>query len=338
MTTGISGLGKKGLAKLVLFGLATALAHAPLGASSGQEASPSPTGPRHVNRAVDALSRGVPVFTIQLQGGSGYEEGRRYAGTKADFITYEMEHGTFDLSLLREFMRGITDGAAGQGRVPVIVTLPMLGTDAQSMKANSWVVRQVLAAGVSGILLCQVESSEAVRIFVEATRYPFAKGTDPKLVHRGFRSEDFATGIWGVSQQEYFEKADPWPLNPNGDLLLGIKIESPTATDQVETLLGVPGIALVEWAPGDQSFFLFPKPYMEKREVLMKDPRMVASRRRVNAAAKKAGVAVVSLCNVDNVIDQLKTGTKVCYVNDDATIEKGRAFARATTQALQGKP
>jgi 4-hydroxy-2-oxoheptanedioate aldolase len=42
------------------------------------------------------------------------------------------------------------------------------------MRANSWMIHQVLAAGVHGILMCNANDPEAIRTFVEATRYPFA--------------------------------------------------------------------------------------------------------------------------------------------------------------------
>src|SRR3954462_7435021 len=43
---------------------------------------------------------------------------------------------------------------------------------------------------------------------------------------RGRGSEMSAAPIWGVSEQDYFRRCDPWPLDPEGELLLGVKIES----------------------------------------------------------------------------------------------------------------
>jgi 4-hydroxy-2-oxoheptanedioate aldolase len=156
---------------------------------------------------------------------------------------------------------------------------------------------------------------------------------DPDAVHRGFRSEDFAMQAWGMSREDYLEKADPWPLNPRGELLLGIKIESPKATTLADELLAVPGISLVEWAPGDQSFFMFPKPYMITRQTAMQDPRMVASRNRVHAAAVARKVAVLALCTPETVASQIRSAVTACYVNDDLTIERGRAAAIAPASA-----
>jgi 4-hydroxy-2-oxoheptanedioate aldolase len=70
------------------------------------------TGKR-VNRIIDMWLKNQPVYYSQISGG-GYEEARKMAATKADYITYEMEHGPLDFKELREFMRGLVD--AGPAR------------------------------------------------------------------------------------------------------------------------------------------------------------------------------------------------------------------------------
>jgi 4-hydroxy-2-oxoheptanedioate aldolase len=95
------------------------------------------------------------------------------------------------------------------------VTLPILRLDEARMRANSWVVQQVLATGVHGTLLCHARVPEAARVLIEATRYPFA----PKVAGleqgiRGSGSQTFAARIWGIPGNDYLRRADPWPLNP----------------------------------------------------------------------------------------------------------------------------
>ena len=63
---------------------------------------------KHVNRIIDMWLKGQPVYYAQISGG-GYEEGKQLAATKADYITYEMEHGPLDFKELREFMRGLLE-------------------------------------------------------------------------------------------------------------------------------------------------------------------------------------------------------------------------------------
>jgi 4-hydroxy-2-oxoheptanedioate aldolase len=44
---------------------------------------------------------------------------------------------------------------------------------------------------------------------------------------RGRGSEATAAPIWGISEPDYRELCDPWPLNPAGELLLRVKLDSP---------------------------------------------------------------------------------------------------------------
>ena len=76
-------------------------------------------------------------------------------------------------------------------------------------------------AGVHGILLCNAESPEAARLMIEAGRYPFAPHVDGLAQGtRGNGSQAYASTIWRVPAGDYMRIADPWPMNPDGELLL----------------------------------------------------------------------------------------------------------------------
>ncbi len=90
-----------------------------------------------------------------------YEQGRQDARTWADYINVGMEHGTFDMTGLENYMRGLVEGgptASGHRSPAIIVEPPVNGTDGQNVAFNAWQFRQLLARGVHGILLCQAES------------------------------------------------------------------------------------------------------------------------------------------------------------------------------------
>jgi 4-hydroxy-2-oxoheptanedioate aldolase len=292
---------------------------------------PTRTG-KHINRVIDMWLKGQPVYYTQLEAG-GYEDGKRLATTKADYITYEMEHGALDFHELREFMRGLKEVGTRTGHptVPVIVTLPIQGT-ADVVRANAWMIQQALAAGVHGILLCNAESPEAAKIMVEASRYPFAP-VAPGL-NQGFRghgSQSYASKIWGLTPQEYLQRAEPWPLNPDGEIILGVKIENPRADANVESTVRVPGIAFAEWGPGDHGFYLVGNPATAGGRGDMA-PNMVAVRKRVLDATKAAGIKFLNACNEANVIDQLKDGVMICTGGDSPAADKGRAYTKRTDQ------
>ena len=217
---------------------------------------------KHVNRIIDMWLKEQPVYYAQISGG-GYEQGKQMAATKADYITYEMEHGPLDFKELREFMRGLMEAGptrSGHKTPAVIVTLPISGTT-DAVRANAWMIQQALATGVHGILLCNAESPEAARMMIEAARYPFAPRVEGLAQGtRGNGSQGYASRMWGVTAEEYMRIADPWPMNPDGELLFGLKIENPRADANVETSVRVPGIAFAEWGPGDHGFYLMGRP------------------------------------------------------------------------------
>jgi 4-hydroxy-2-oxoheptanedioate aldolase len=211
----------------------------------------------------------------------------------------------------------------------VIVTLPIAGTT-DALRANAWMIQQALAAGVHGILLCNAESPEAARLMIEAARYPFAPRVDGLAQGtRGNGSQEYASRMWAVTANDYMGIADPWPTNPDGELLFGLKIENPRADANVEASTRVPGIAFAEWGPGDHGFYLMGRPgtYQGGGEAA---PQMAAVRRRVLNATKAAGIRFLNACNENNVIDQLKDGVMICTGGDTPAADKGRAFTGRT--------
>ena len=301
---------------LIVIVLMVAFAGGPSRAQDSSEGSQ----PTRINKAIELLEKGQPVYYTTSVG--GYEEGQRLASTTADYINYDMEHGAADMDDLRDFMQGLADAgptASGHRTPAVIVTLPVLGLDEASMRANYWVIHQALAAGIHGILLCHVRESEAVEVFVAASRYPFAPEADGiEEGLRGSGSQGYASRIWGVSQNEYLQKADPWPLNPNGETLLGVKIEDRHALENAEATTAVPGIAFAEWGPGDMGFSLVgvPQPGAQQR------PEMAAARERVFQATRDNGIFMLHTCNDNNVGDRLEEGVMICSGGQDA----GRAI------------
>jgi 4-hydroxy-2-oxoheptanedioate aldolase len=287
---------------------------------------------KHINRIIDMWLKNQPVYYAQIEA-AGYEKGKEMAATKADYITYEMEHGALDFHELREFMRGLVEAGptrTGHKTPAVIVTLPIQGT-ADALRANAWMIQQTLAAGVHGILLCNAESPEAAKIMIEASRYPFAPVV-PGLNqgYRGNGSQSYASKMWGVTPAEYEKLAEPWPLNPDGELIFGLKIENPRADANVESSVRVPGIAFAEWGPGDHGFYLVGAPQAGRGGRGDMAPNMVAVRKRVLDATKAAGIRFLNACNEANVIDQLKDGVMICTGGDSPAADKGRAFTKRT--------
>jgi 4-hydroxy-2-oxoheptanedioate aldolase len=272
-----------------------------------------------INRVIELLSERQPVYSTVVREPS-YERGREQAETWADCLTLDLEHHPFEPRALHAFMCGLLDGGptrSGHRTPAVIVTLPMDGIDERAVRANSWMIKQALAAGVHGLLLCHAETPAAVKAFVEAARYPFqtagvGAGLEPG--RRGAGGQALAAPIWGLAPAAYLEVADVWPLNPAGELMLGLKIENLRALDNAEASLTTPGIAFAEWGPGDMGMAFGHKdahdpPY---------PPEMAAARARVKAACERAGVAFLDIVRAENVLAQLDDGVRIGAATPEA--------------------
>lgn len=283
-----------------------------------------------VNRAIELLAQGQPVYYTGPAKLS-YEGGVAEAKTWADYLLVEMEHGLFDLVALEAFMRGLVDGGptrSGHRTPPVIVTLPTDGTDETVMRANAWMVKQVLARGVHGILLCHAETPDAVRVLVESSRYPFQTigvGDQLGVGRRGAGGQGWAATVWGLSSEAYLRRADVWPLNPDGEIMLGLKIENRRALANVDASLRVPGIAFAEWGPGDMSMsfghvFHHDPPY---------PPELDNARSAVLSACKANGVAFLNMVQVEDVTRMIDEGVRIGAGAREA-IDMGRKYTGRT--------
>jgi 4-hydroxy-2-oxoheptanedioate aldolase len=286
---------------------------------------------KRINQAIELLEQGQPVYYTGSHSGTAgtYEQGVKDAQTYADYISYDMEHAPYDEKGLQEYMRGLAAGGpdrSGHRTPAVIVNVPVNGVDEESVHANAWMFNQVLATGVHGIMLTHADTPGAIRAFVEAVRFPIHhEGVGQnglKEGRRGVHGVPSAAEIWGVSQLDYEQRADPWPLNPNGELLLGVKEEDKYALANVEQNLKVPGIGVAEWGPGDMAMSLG---ILAAGEEAVRNPAMIAARAKVFAACKANHIAFLNTMNKNNVIDMIKEGVMVGPASAE-TAEIGRKF------------
>jgi len=280
--------------------------------------------PKRINRAIELLDAGQPIYyTGSHEGTDGnFEQGVKDAQTYADYISYDMEHAPFDVKGLSDYMKGLVKGGptkSGHKTPAVIVNVPVNGTDGATVRANAWMFQQVLATGVHGILLCHADTPDAVKAFIEAVRFPAYGG------RRGVHGNSTAARIWGVTADEYGDRADAWPINPKGELLLGLKLEDKYALENADTNTKVPGVAFAEWGPGDMAFSLGVKPGPGQQN----SPLMQQARARVLAATKANKIFFLNSMNADNVVDMIKEGVMIGPASQQAA-EIGRKFTKRT--------
>ena len=287
--------------------------------------------PKRINKAIELLEQGQPIYYTGSHSGTegSFDLGVKDAQTWADYISYDMEHAPFDVKGLADYMKGLAKGGptrSGHRTPAVIVNVPVQGTDEATIRANAWMFHQVLATGVHGILLCHADDPGAVKAFVEAVRLPnnmqgVGKGINEG--RRGVHGADTAAAVWGVSASDYLAKADVWPLNPNGELLIGLKLEDKYALENADANTKVPGIAFAEWGPGDMALSLGvrntgrgPMP-----------PAMLQARAKVLAATKANRIFFLNSMTANDVVDMIKEGVMIGPANQQ-TAEIGRQFSK----------
>ena len=122
------------------------------------------------------------------------------------------------------------------------------------------------------------------------------------------------------------QRCDPWPLNPNGELLLGVKLESPEGIAHCEEILSTPGLGFAELGPGDLSLAL------GYREMPRDNypPEMREARERVFRACHANGVAFLETATPANIAAKLDEGVRVIAGHSEEAAHIGRAHQNRT--------
>jgi 4-hydroxy-2-oxoheptanedioate aldolase len=181
-----------------------------------------------------------------------------------DGIVFEAEHNPYDIKDLRDCLqymlnrRQLVDGGTLSPAVTPIVRIPPNGGE-----LSQWFAKQILDIGAYGVVWPHVSTPEEAYNAVGACRYPRPKSA-PTYEPEGQRGDapGHAARYWGLTQQEYYAKADVWPLNPQGEILVVIMCEEVRAIDNLPEILKVPGIGVVLIGEGDLSQNLgYPRQY-----------------------------------------------------------------------------
>ena len=241
----------------------------------------------NIHRCMGLFKQRKPIFVCHpsVPPELSFEAGRQFSRSWADLLVIEFEHYGLNPIGLSSFMRGMRDATpSADPMVTVMATLPMSGDAVESVNANAWQIRQLLATGIHGLILAQASNVRAVENFVQTSRFSLHRQRQDVLGSgcRGAGGEDHASQVWNVSKEDYWRLADPWPLNPDGQLLLGLKIENRESLCRVDDIASVPGITFAEWGPADMAMsFAIPDaqdpPYSESLHGAMNTVRKALS-------------------------------------------------------------
>src|SRR5690606_9965699 len=174
-----------------------------------------------LNGAIRALEQGGIAFAAFSP--PDIRSAQIVSGADYDAVIFEMEHNPFDAQLLRDCLQYMLDPRriAQAGSVAPSVT-PMVRLPCNGAEMNQWMAKQALDMGVYGIVWPHIRTVAEARAAVAACRYARPKG-DPLSEPPGRRGDGpgIAARYWGLTQQEYYSRADVWPINPKGEILVG---------------------------------------------------------------------------------------------------------------------
>lgn len=207
-----------------------------------------------LNKVIGSLAAGQHVFaTFSAADPTSAIE---LSNSDYDAVVFEMEHKPWDINALKDSFqyllsrRQVFEADSLAPAVTPIVRIPANGAE----KAQ-WHAKQALDLGAFGIIWPHISTVEEARNAVAACRYPRLPDT-PLYEPAGLRGDGphAATRYWGVSNIEYYARADVWPLDPDGEILVGLMIEDQLGIKNLPDILDqVPGIGLILIGEGDMS-------------------------------------------------------------------------------------
>ena len=278
-----------------------------------------------LNGIIAALERGEHAFASFVA--PEVSAATEFASTDYDGLVFECEHKPWDVPTLRDCLqyllnrRQIFESETLMPAVTPIVRIPPNGAE-----LAQWHAKQALDLGFFGVVWPHITSVAEAYNAVAACRYPRLDG-EARYEPRGIRGDSPAAAAryWGIPTPDYYRRADVWPLDPEGEILVAIMIEDVAGIESLPAILdGVPGIALVLIGEGDLSQELgHPREYQH--------PDVMAHKRHVLEVCGARGVAVghphVTAANVEQVIEDGYRFLMAAPVKRYDALERGRELA-----------
>ncbi|AMW05275.1 aldolase/citrate lyase family protein [Gemmatimonas phototrophica] len=215
---------------------------------------------QRLNPVIDLVAAGKPVFGLYAPANRRARPGQpaipadslksmaQLAGEalaykKLDYVFEGTMEYNFDQSFppFAEFAKAmdaggaLTKGKGGRFTHPLFVKTGEIAPDPDLATAR---IGKQLNEGVSGIVFVDVLNAAELKQGIAALRFKSKGGT---------RSDDVgsAPARWGMSEKEYKERADLWPLNPKGELLTFTIVESKEGLSHIREIAAVPGVGVL---------------------------------------------------------------------------------------------
>jgi 4-hydroxy-2-oxoheptanedioate aldolase len=281
-----------------------------------------------LNGIIRALEAGQSAFAVFSP--CDVESAIALQAAKYDGVIFEGEHQGWDIRALRDSLQYLLNRVqiAKAASVAPAIT-PTARIPANGVEKNQFLAKQALDLGCYGIVWPHISTVEEAYNAVAACRYPRLKSR-PLYEPAGIRGDGPTQAIryWGVTQQEYYERADVWPLAAHGEILVVIQIEDTVGIGNLDDMLkNVPGIGAVLIGEGDLSQELgYPRQY-EHKAVLEAMSEIVATCKKHNVVV---GHPHVEAGNAERIVKEGYRFLMCAPVRSYGHLDKARQFAGRT--------
>jgi 2-keto-3-deoxy-L-rhamnonate aldolase RhmA len=237
---------------------------------------------RHLNPQIDLLAAKKPIFGLGVPSARGGGPGRGARGgdpaatatppapqpppkTPLELAKDAIGHPEADYFFFGGMERGVDNALPGfttlmdaiieaggiatspykRLLVPINVKTPNISSADQPADPARYVanISKQLNVGVTTISFVEVDSAEELRQGIAAMRFKSKGGTRPDDIGQ-------APKYWGLSEAEYRRKADVWPLNPEGELVVWAIIETKEGLANLREIAKVPGLGVIAAGAG----------------------------------------------------------------------------------------
>ena len=300
---------------------------------------------KHHNPVIDLLEQKKPVFGLYAP------SNRRFTPQGAptpspvppksplelarDAVAYKSTDYIFDGSMEGDYEKAFpvfAEFAKAMGEAGIVAKTPVLRlTHPLVVKMNEIApdpakaierISRQLDLGVSGVMFVGVESADEVKTGLAAMRYKSKGGTRAD-------SAGGAPALWGMSEKEYRDRADLWPLNPKGELMNWTIVESKAGLAHVREIAAVKGISVL--FPGAGTLRGVFTSTNDKGEKVVDAVAWEAAIQQVLAACKEFNVPCGYPARAEDIEMRMKQGFSVFVINwgepGFKTIDIGRKLA-----------
>ncbi|HTS40208.1 MAG TPA: aldolase/citrate lyase family protein [Xanthobacteraceae bacterium] len=255
-----------------------------------------------LNGVIRALESGQHAFTCFSP--AEIDSALAMSTSKFDGCVFEMEHNPWDGLRLRDCLQYMLNRAQIAKAASVVPPVaPFVRVPVNGVEMAQWHAKQALDMGCYGIVFPHISTVQEAYNAVAACRYPRLKNA-PLYEPAGIRGDGPTAAVryWGLTQQDYYQKADVWPLAKHGEIFVILQIEDTKGVENLDAMLEeVPGIGAILIGEGDLSQELgFPRQY-EHKEVLAWMKRIVDTCKKHNVVV---GHPHVETGNAERIIKE----------------------------------